>query len=536
MLQNLKLVVAQINPVVGDISGNRRRIERIWKNLEGTCDLIVFPEMVYTGYPLEDLVFRERFIKDVRESIEDFAAHNKEKETAVLIGAPWKVDGQLYNAAFLIEKGHIHVILKCDLPNDGVFDEARIFANGPLPEPVMFRGHKLGIMICQDFWAPKVAKHLRQEGAEILIVPNGSTFETEKYHIRVNEASKRVRETRLPLLYVNLIGGQDELVFDGASFLMSSSGEVVYQLKAFEEEIAPVVSGDLDVYPETNKAMYQAVVLGLRDYVLKSGFQTVLLGLSGGIDSALTAVIAADALGPENVHAVLLPSRFTSDASNEDAIQLAENLGISYEAIPIAPAMAAFEEMIDGLDGLAHENMQARARGLTLMSLSNKTGALLLSTGNKSELAAGYATLYGDMCGAFNPLKDMYKTKVFQLALLRNLWKPDLAFGAETGQDGSLIPERIIVRPPTAELRENQKDEDSLPPYDVLDQILERMIEGEDGQEDIINDGFQRALVQKVYKMLHGAEYKRRQACPGVNLTTKSFGGRSRRYPIVNRY
>ncbi len=533
MIDSLKILAAQINPIVGDLSGNANKIQAIWDDNDLDCDLIVFPEMCFTGYPLEDLVLRPAFIEDVRKALEAFCIQNKDKQSAILIGAPIVKDEVLFNAGILIEKGVMRFVLKHDLPNYGVFDEVRIFAKGPLPDVTEFRGHKLGIMICWDFWSPEVAAHLKAQGAEYLIVPNGSTYENTKYARRLIEARKRTAETGLPLLYMNLVGGHDELVFDGASFMMSAKGEIACQLKAFEEDVqmAAMQSPVID-YPDEDVSIYMACILGLRDYVHKSGFQDVLLGLSGGIDSALTAVMAVDALGREHVHAVLLPSTFTSDESNHDALTLIDNLNISHAVIPIKYAMTAYEGMITGLKGLAHENMQARVRGAVLMSLSNQSGALLLSTGNKSEIAVGYSTLYGDMCGAFNPLKDLYKTRVYALSRLRNHYKPSIAMG----QSGLLIPENIITRAPSAELRENQTDQDSLPPYDVLDQILTLMIEGEVSVDDITQCGFEREMVSHIYKLLHRAEYKRRQSCPGVNITTKSFGGRSRRYPIVNRY
>ena len=534
MIKGLKIIAAQVNPTVGDLQGNEEQIQGIWDLWDDSADLIVFPEMVYTGYPLEDLVLRPSFLAVVRERIELFADQNKAKKSAVLIGAPWVVDGKTYNACLLIESGQIRVILKHDLPNYGVFDEARIFENGPVPDVTEFRGHKLGIMICWDFWTPKVGAHLKSQGAECLIIPNGSTYEMTKYQRRLAEAKKRSDETGLPILYLNLVGGQDEIIFDGASFAVNAAGEVSFQMKAFEEDVQLVDTSQslLGEYPPKPKAMYQAAMLGLKDYVLKSGFKKVLLGLSGGIDSALTATIAVDAFGAENVQCVMMPSPYTSQESLEDAKALAENLGATYEIISIEPAMKSFSEMVEGMEGLTHENMQSRARGVTLMALSNQSGALLLSTGNKSEIAMGYATLYGDMCGAYNPLKDLYKMQVFALSELRNDWKPEWAEGPK----GQVIPERIITKPPSAELRDNQKDEDSLPPYDVLDAILEDLIEHEMSMDEIVNKGFEKDVVQRVYRSFHMAEYKRRQSCPGANITTRPFGGRARRYPIVNKY
>ncbi|MCB9973919.1 MAG: NAD+ synthase, partial [Rhodospirillales bacterium] len=530
MIKDLRIAIAQINHMVGALAENCTRITQIWTEWEGDADLIVFPEMIVTGYPVEDLVFHEQFLADIHRHVEALTEHSRQHQSAILIGAPWKHQGKLYNAGFLIERGQRTLLLKHDLPNDGVFDEERLFSHGPLPEPALFRGHKLGIMICQDFWSPRVAGHLKDRGAECLIIPNGSTYETTKYERRLFQARKRVTETGLPLLYVNAVGGQDELVFDGASFLMSPSGEVIFQMRAFEEDIRQVTEDtpeSVTAYPPLDQTMYNAAVLGLRDYIHKSGFSSVLLGLSGGIDSALAASIAVDALGADNVRGVRLPSPFTSQESLDDAQDLAHCLGIQCDTIPIDAAMTTFQDIIPDLTGLAFENMQARSRGLILMSLSNQSGALLLSTGNKSELATGYATLYGDMCGAFNPLKDMYKTKVYDLSRLRNGWKPSFA----KGPDGPVIPENILTKAPSAELRPDQKDEDSLPPYEILDPILERLIEGEESCVDVTKDGVSADIVTRVYKLLRSSEYKRRQACPGVNLTTKAFGGRARRYP-----
>lgn len=532
MIKDLKIAVAQINPIVGDLKQNRLMIEKIWSDFDHEADLVVFPEMSFTGYPLEDLVLRTSFLEDVQNEIQNLAEENRTKSASILIGAPIQEGKNIYNAMILLGQGQARTVLKHDLANENIYDEPRVFSKGPLPEPLNFKGVKLGIMICQDVWSPKVSAYLKQNGAECLIVPNGSVYETGKQLVRINICKNRVKETDLPLLYMNLVGGQDEVVFDGRSFWLDEDGNLKGEMKSFEPEMCLLDQiNDTPQIPE-NQLIYKAAVMGLRDYVLKSGFKNILLGLSGGVDSALTAVMAVDALGAENVHCVLLPSPFTSEESNEDALQLIQNLSVSYRVISIEPAMKSFSNMVKDLEGLAHENMQSRARGVTLMTLSNQTGALLLSTGNKSEIAVGYSTLYGDMCGAYNPLKDIYKTKVFELCRLRNEWKPAFA----KGEEGYIIPERIITKAPTAELRKNQKDEDSLPPYEVLDQILEGFIEQEKSKDDLVQKGFQKDIVEKVYKLLHRAEYKRRQSCPGPNITSKSFGGRARRYPIVNKY
>ncbi len=532
MINGLRFIAAQINPTVGGLEENIEKIQKIWDDFDDKADLVLFPEMSLTGYPLEDLVLRASFMEEVHNQINALCHKNKHKSSAILIGTPWYEDKKLYNAAILIEKGNVKIVFKHDLANEGIYDEPRVFSNGPLPEPIKFRGAKIGVMICQDVWYPTVSNHLKSKGAECLIILNGSVFEIGKYNLRLSICKQRVTETNLPLLYLNLVGGQDEHVFDGDSFGLDQNGDVVFAMKSFEEQNLLIEKQSIEKRPTDAQLIYQAAMIGLRDYVLKSGFQKVLLGLSGGIDSALTAMIAVDALGVENVHCVLLPSPYTSSHSNEDALALVENLGVSSQVISIEPAMDVFQKMVKNLDGLAHENMQSRVRGLTLMTLSNQSGAFLLSTGNKSEVAVGYSTLYGDMCGAFNPLKDIYKTIVFELAVLRNKWQPGFA----KGPTGSIIPKRIITKMPTAELRENQKDEDSLPPYDILDKILEGFIEDEKSTHDIISQGFDRDIVEKVYKLLSISEYKRNQSCPGANVTMRPFGGRARRYPIVNKY
>ncbi len=533
MVKDLNISVAQINTIVGDFEGNRCKIEKVWGELDSRTELIVYPEMTLSGYPVEDLVLRPAFVERARAELDVLVEKSISYKSAILIGAPWKKNGALYNAAFLIDRGDMTVILKHGLPNYGVFDEKRIFEHGPLGSPIPFRGHKLGIMICWDFWSPKASAHLHEQGAELLIIPNGSTYETTKIAARLHEAECRIQETGLPLLYVNMVGGHDELVFDGASFYMNEQGQVTFMMKAFEEDVREVAQEeDVEPYPDVNEATYSALVLGLRDYVTKQNIPGVLLGLSGGIDSALAATIAVDALGADRVKVYRLPSPFTSQESMDDAQDLAHRLGILLETIEIKQVLEAYETTLDILSGTAHENIQARIRGGLLMSLSNMTGDMLLTTGNKSEIAVGYATLYGDMCGGFNPLKDLYKTKVFALSHLRNTWKPSCA----KGPDGPVIPPEILTKAPTAELRENQLDQDSLPPYDILDQILERLIENEQSMDEIISAGFDAEIVRKTYALLKGAEYKRRQAAPGVNVTPKSFGGRARRYPIINKF
>ncbi len=530
MTDTLTLTLAQLNPVVGDIAGNTEKMLDVWSEAES--DLVVFAEMTICGYPPEDLVLKPSFIKTIQKYVYHLQAESKKFESAALISCPWLVGDDVYNAVHLIHKGEIlHSQTKHHLPNYGVFDEYRIFKSGPLPDIFEFKGRKMGILICEDMWYANVAEHLKKQGAEAFIVPNGSPFEVTKDETRFDIARSRIKETGLPLIYVNQVGGQDELVFDGASFIMDPKGEILFQAPEFVEGEYNVtynfadnsVDGDASTKNLSGEAeLYGALKLGLRDYIEKNGFPGLVLGLSGGIDSALAAVIAVDALGPERVHCVMMPSPYTSQDSLDDAQAVAEHLGCDYDIVPIDKAMHAFEGTIEGLEGVAHENMQSRARGLILMSLSNMSGKMVLSNGNKSEMAVGYATLYGDMCGGFNVIKDLYKMQVYALAAWRNT-------------QGQVIPERILTKAPTAELKDNQTDQDSLPPYEELDGILECLIEHDLSVTDIVDRGFEEETVVRVWQMLDRAEYKRRQSAPGVKITARSFG-RDRRYPITNHY
>ena len=548
MVGTLKIGLAQIDPTVGDVEGNLDLIRAAHaKGASAGCDLVVCPELVVSGYPPEDLVLKPIFLDAVRDAVMRLAAETLGRP-ALLIGAPWRVDGAGHNAALVLADGGLAaVVSKHHLPNYGVFDELRVFAPGPLPAPVEFKGVKLGIMVCEDMWAPGPADALKRGGAEILVVINGSPFEAEKPDERMGLARERVAETGLGLIYLNQVGGQDELVFDGASFVLGPDGGERARLAPFAEDFLALAfagaPGVLDCAPgplaeggDGLAAIYKAMVLGLRDYVNKNFFPGVLIGLSGGIDSALSAVVAVDALGPERVHCVMMPSPYTSRDSLEDAAALAGALGIRLDSVAIDPAMAAFDGMLkDAFVGhgpdTTEENIQARSRGITLMALSNKFGHMVLSTGNKSEMSVGYATLYGDMCGGYSVLKDVYKTTVFALSRWRNEEKPQGALGP----GGAVMPERIITKAPSAELKPGQTDQDSLPSYDVLDDILHSLIEGDMAIDEIVARGHDRDLVMRVWRMVNIAEYKRRQAPPGVKITRRSFG-RDRRYPITNSF
>ena len=545
----LTIALAQTNPIVGDVADNADGIRACRANARAAgADLVVLGELAIAGYPPEDLVLKLSFLEAIERAVEKLAAETGDGGPAIILGAPWRIEGALYNAALLLEGGRIaHVGLKHEIPNYGVFDEKRLFAAGGLPEPLSFRGARLGLMVCEDMWFSACAGALRAKGAEILIVLNGSPFETDKPGIRLAHARTRVADTGLPLAYVNLIGGQDELVFDGASFVLGSDGDILAQAPSWREHLLitrwrkaagvwTCAAGEIAPEPDPVANIYGALVTGLGDYVNKNIFPGVLIGLSGGIDSALTAALAVDALGADRVHCVLMPSPYTSRDSIEDATEVARRLGCRLDTIPIMPAMEAFETMlretfVQHPSDTTEENIQARTRGITLMALSNKFDYMVLSTGNKSEMSVGYATLYGDMCGGFAVLKDVYKTTVYRLAGFRNAHRPPGARGPE----GEVIPPRVLTKAPSAELKPNQTDQDTLPPYEVLDGILESLIERERGVRDTVAQGFDEATVRLVWRMLDRAEYKRRQAPPGVKITSRAFG-RDRRYPIVNGF
>ncbi len=550
LTDTLRLAVAQLNPVMGDVRGNLEiaRSARAEAARLG-ADLLVLSELFICGYTPEDLVLKPALQRDCRLAVEELARETADGGPGVIIGTPWAEGGRLHNTAALLDNGRVEALrFKVDLPNYGVFDEKRVFEPGPMPGPVSFRGVRLGLPVCEDIWGEDVVECLADTGAELLIVINGSPYRRTVHDERMQVAVARVVENGLPIAYVNQCGGQDELVFDGASFGIEANRMLSFQLPAFQEAIALVTyrrgadevwraeGGPVAALPDAHEAEWRACVLGLGDYVNKNRFPGVVLGLSGGIDSAIVAAMAVDALGPERVRCLMLPYRYTSTESLEDAAACAKALGVTYDVVPIAEPVEGFLSALGPLfanfpANITEENLQSRARGTILMAVSNKFGPMVLTTGNKSEMSVGYATLYGDMNGGFNPIKDLYKTQVFQLAAWRNAH----CLADLKGPAGEVIPERIITKPPSAELRENQTDQDSLPPYDVLDAILEGLVEHELPVADVIAQGYDEATVRRVEHLLYIAEYKRRQAAPGVKITRKNFG-RDRRYPITNRF
>jgi NAD+ synthase len=546
----LRLALAQVNPKVGDVAGNLALARDVRARAAAMgAELVLFSELFLSGYPPEDLVLKPAFQDACRMACEELAADTADGGPAVVMGLPWVENHALYNAVALLDGGAVAALrFKHDLPNYGVFDEKRVFSAGPMPGPVVFRDKiRLGLPICEDIWTPDVVECIAETGGEILLVPNGSPFWRAKDDERINIAVARVTETGLPLVYLNQFGGQDDLVFDGSSFVLNADSSLAAQLPAFEEAVELTLwrrSGGAwtcdeaprAVLPQDDEAVYSACVVGLRDYVEKNRFPGVVLGLSGGIDSAICAAMAVDALGPDRVHAVMLPYRYTSSESLEDAAACARALGLRYDVVPIEGAVAGLEAALAPLFAgrardITEENLQSRARGTILMSISNKFGPMVVTTGNKSEMSVGYATLYGDMNGGYNPIKDLYKMEVYRLSALRNSWRPHWS----KGPDGEVIPARILTKAPTAELRENQTDQDSLPPYPVLDAILQGLVEEEKRVHDLVAQGFDLETVRKVERLLNIAEYKRRQSAPGVKVTRKIFG-RDRRYPIVNGF
>lgn len=533
----LTLALAQMNPTVGDIAGNAAKILDLYRQASAQhADMMICPELALTGYPPEDLVLMPAFRRQAMDALHALAKQTG--RASLVTGSVWEEDDKAYNAAVVMQQGKIvHVQPKMRLPNYGVFDEKRVFIWGEKQSPVKLHGINVGFLVCEDVWVPELSASLKEKDVELVIVINASPFESGKMALRKQIVAESVKQAGAPVVYVNMVGGQDDIVFDGGSFIMSKDGRVDVQLPEFFETLSIVradgkseASGRQHTLLGEEGALWHAMMLGLRDYVRKNGFTDVVLGLSGGIDSALTAAVAADALGAAHVKGVLLPSPYTSHDSMDDAHALAKNLGIETLTIPITEAMQIFEERLSPVfrdsgwmeDVSVGGNLQARLRGITLMALSNRNGWMLLSTGNKSEIAVGYSTLYGDSCGSYNVLKDVYKTLVYTLARWRNA-------------QSAVIPLRSLTKAPTAELKPGQTDQDQLPPYDILDAILLRHIEGQKSAEEIIVEGYEKAVVEKVIRMVRNSEYKRRQSCPGVKLSPMLFG-KDRRYPLTNKF
>jgi len=549
MSSTLRIALAQINPHLGQIDSNVALIRAARAEAADMgADLVVTPEFSIAGYPPEDLVRKPAFLAACDRALEALALDTADGGPGLIVGGPWWEGDRVYNAAYVLDGGKITARrAKHELPNYGVFDDKRVFDAGPAPGPVIFRGYRIGLMICEDWWFPAVSETLAESGAEMLLSINGSPWEDTKQSNRVTLAVSRVVETGLAFVFCGQVGGQDELVFDGSSFVLNPDRSLAVQMPHFESAITLTeweyvgeklvcLPQPLPDEPYRLELIYRCMMLGLADYVGKNRFPGIILGLSGGIDSALSAAVAVDALGPDKVRSFMLPSPYTSQDSLDDAAACASLLGIPCDTVPITPAMEAFggalAPIFEGRQAdITEENIQSRSRGLILMAISNKLGHMVLTTGNKSEMSVGYATLYGDMCGGFSVLKDVYKTLVFELCEWRNEHFPAGALGP----DGPVMPERVITKPPSAELKPNQTDQDSLPPYDVLDAILSGLIEGEQSVDTLVARGHDRATVLRVWKMLDRAEYKRRQAPPGVKITPRAFG-RDRRYPITNGF
>ena len=548
MTDQFRITIAQLNPTVGDLQGNAAKARQAWvQGADQGSDFVTLPEMFITGYNTQDLVMKPAFQNAAMDAIRALAQDCADGP-ALGIGGPWVEDGALYNAYFILNDGEIQsIVKKHHLPNQAVFDEVRIFEPGLVSGPYVINGVRIGSPICEDAWYQDVVETHVETGAEFLFIPNGSPYYRGKLDVRLNLMVSRVVESGLPLIYLNLVGGQDDQVFDGCSFALNPGGELAAMLPMFEESVTQLTLNRTDSgwrlaesqkvkVPDQLEADYHAMALALRDYCAKSGFDRVLLGLSGGVDSALVATIAADALGADNVRCIMLPSEYTSDESLDDAKDLANNLGCRYDFLPIAQARAAITEtlgpMFHGTDpDLTEENIQSRLRGLLLMAVSNKFGEMLLTTGNKSEVAVGYATIYGDMSGGYNPIKDLYKTRVFDICRWRNehhcVWMK--------GPAGAVIPTNIIEKPPSAELRPDQKDSDSLPDYYILDGILTILVDQDGSIDECVAAGFPREDAMRVQHLLYLSEYKRFQSAPGARLSSKAFW-LDRRYPIINRW
>lgn len=548
MKNKLKIALAQLNPIVGDVKGNIKKLIKVRSTLNKDVDIIVAPELYVTGYPIDDLVLRDDFLELVKNEIEQLAELTKDNNAAIIIGAPRKEKESIKNSVFILDQGKIITYRdKYNLPNSGVFDEQRIFSPGALSGPVKVRDVLIGLPICEDIWTETVIECLCETGAEIILSINASPYSTKKIDQRMSVAVSRVLESKLPLIYLNRVGGQDELVFDGSSFSLSHKGELTSQSYDFKEHTSVITlkkegdnwicEGEINSVSSHLESLYKALVISVRDYVKNNGFPGVILGMSGGIDSALVAAIATDALGPKLVKAIMMPSPYTSSESLEDAELASSMLGIDYSYLNIKDGMEEVDNILQGFKGpykdpgITEENIQSRLRGLVLMAISNKFGSMVLATGNKSEYAVGYATLYGDMCGGFAVIKDVWKSDVFKLCEWRNLNNPD----GLLGPNGTVIPKRIISKPPSAELRDDQKDTDSLPEYDILDAILKKLVEENLSLNQIINQGFNIDDVKKISMLLSRSEYKRFQSAPGPKVTEKAFG-RDRRYPLTSGF
>ena len=545
---SVSLALTQLNPHLGDVSANCQKLLQMRERAAAKgADIILTPEMFLAGYPADDLVLRADFMDRIEAAISRLAKATADGGPAIIVGAPCRDKDVLYNSAFILDGGKIVARRdKVNLPNYGVFDDKRHFTPGQLQGPVLLRGMRLGIAVCEDIWFPDLCEMLGETGAEIILSLNASPFENAKTDMRMMHAVSRMTETGLPFVYVNMVGGQDELVFDGSSFALNLGGKIASQMPSFSEGLSLLevrsqsgtchLTGQISRPAAAEEDVWRALTLGVRDYVEKNGFSGVILGLSGGVDSAIVAVLAVDALGPERVRVVMMPSDYTADISLADAEELADNLGLTLETIALRAGMDAFDSMLEAsLEGtemdVTEENIQSRLRGMILMALSNKFGNMVLATGNKSEYAAGYSTLYGDMCGGFAPIKDVWKTEIFKLCEWRNTALPR----GVLGPDGEVIPRRIITRPPSAELRPDQQDTDSLPPYDILDAILIALTEEMADTDTIVSRGYERETVERVSAMLFRTEYKRFQAAPGPKVTPRAFG-RDRRLPLTSGF
>ena len=548
MSQKLKIFLAQMNPIGGDIDGNFTKLKSAWERASIlNADIVVAPEMFLSGYPIDDLVLREDFLLSIEKYLDNLSVLTV-KGPAIICGAPRNDNGILRNSVFIMDKGEIIGFRdKAKLPNEDEFYDNRQFMPGDLPGPILLRGIKFGIPICQDIWDPEVCECLTESGAEIILSINGSTFNIDKKDKRLNTVVSRAVENQIPFIYLNAVGGQDELIFDGGSFAINMDGKLACQLPMFEtfDGFVEIENKSSNLYLNSSnlvedcsgyESLYSAILLSLRDYVYKNGFSKVIFGLSGGIDSALVAMLCVDALGPENVNCFMLPSKFTSKASNDDAINLANKLNIELDNLSIEDVYSSIEKLLNKKfnklkKDITEENIQSRVRALILMAMSNKFGSMLVSTSNKSESAVGYSTLYGDMSGGFSPLKDVWKTDVIGLCYWRNKNIPSIS----KFKNSNIIPENIITKPPTAELRENQKDTDTLPEYEKLDKILSLYMEEMKSENEIIREGYDRETVIKIINLLRNSEYKRFQAPPGPKLGKKAFG-RDRMYPLTNKF